>query len=252
MKFSVRGMATTKKIVLTIALALVIAGGIYVALGSGRPGVVPNGSQSGSSSSSTALASFSGGAGQPKSILDLFGNFSRMVVTIGYLHFADGEVQSQGESHFSYSVLGQAVLNSTNYYKVQFTDLDSKKSGIAWFNQMGLVDRVDILGDKNYTGTSASVYAQAFTAPFSLIPNLSHNATLLSGLQKTAEGTQNVGPTQMNVITYRLAAPSPAYSNYTLKIATVPGTSTKLAVYWYVEDPSTSNALFEVTSVTRA
>ena len=89
-------------------------------------------------------------------------------------------------------------------------------------------------------------------APFSLIPNLSYNATLLSGLQKTAEVTQNLGHTQMNVITYRLAAPSPAYSNYTLKIATVPGTSTKLAVYWYVEDPSTSNTLFEVTSVTRA
>src|SRR5438105_14770160 len=135
MKFSVRGMATAKKIALTIVLALVIAGGIYVALGSGPLRVVSNGSQSSSSSSSTGIASFSGVAGQPKSILDLFGNFSRMVVTIGYLHFADGEVQSQGESHFSYSVLGRAVLNSTNYYKVQFTDLDSKKSGIAWFNQ---------------------------------------------------------------------------------------------------------------------
>jgi len=252
MKFSVRGIATTKKIVLTIALALVIAGGIYVALGSGRPGVVPNESQSSSSSSSTALASFSGGAEQPKSTLDLFGNFSRMVVTIGYVHFADGEVQDKGESHFSYAVLGQGVLNSTNYSKVQFTDLDSKKSGIAWLNPMGLVDRVDILGDKNYTGPSALVYSQAFMAPFSLVPNLTHNATILSGLQKTAEVMQSIGPTKMNVVTYRLAAPSPAYSNYTLKIATVPGTNTKLAVYWYVEDPSTSNTLFEVTSVTRA
>ena len=250
MRFSRRGMATTKKIAIAIPLVLVIAAGIYVALGPSRLGIVSNGSQS--TSSSTGIGTFSGVAGQPKGILDLFGNFSQMAVTTGYVDFESGEIQSQGSSHYSYAVLGRAVVNSTNYYKVEFTNSDAKTSEIAWFNQQGLVDRVDVLGDRNYSGLSAQVYAQPVIASFSFIPNLSYNATLISGLHKTAEGTQSVGPTQMDVITYGLAAHSTAYNNFTAKIATVPGTNTKLAVYWYQEDPSTSNKSFEVTSVTRA
>jgi hypothetical protein len=252
MRFSGRGMATTKKIAITIPLVLVIAAGIYVALGPSRLGIVSNGPQSTSSSSSTGIASFSVVAGQPKGILDLFGNFSQMVVTTSYVHFADGEIDGQGLSHVSYAVLGRAVLNSTNYFRVEFTNSDARTSVIAWFNQRGLVDRVDVIGDKNYTGSTAQVYASAFLASFSFIPSLSYNATLISGLHKTAEGTQSIGPTQMDVITYSLAAPSTAFSNFTAKIATVPGTNTRLAVYWYQQDPSTSNTLFEVTSVTRA
>ena len=252
MKLSGRGMTNTKKIAVAIPLILVIAAGIYVALGPGRLGIVSSGSQSTSSSSSTGIASFSGVAGPPRSLLDLFGNFSQMAVTTGYVNFADGEVQSEGTSHYSYAVIGRAVLNSTNYYKVEFTNSEARTSVIAWFNQQGLVDRADVLGDKNYTGPSAQIFAQTFVGLFSFVPSLSYNATLISGLHKTAEGMQSVGPTQMNVITYGLAAPTKAYINFTAKIATVPGTSIKLAVFWYQEDPSTSNSLFEVTSAARA
>jgi hypothetical protein len=249
MKFSKRGMTTTRKIAIAIPLLLIIALGAYVALGSSRPGVVGNGPQSSSSSSSTGAVSSNGGARQPNSILDLFGNFSQMGVTSS---FADTEAESQGTSHVSYAVLGQTVANSTNYYRVEFKNLDLNTSEIAWFNQQGLVDRVDVLGDKNYSGPTASLYAQAFVAAFSFIPSLSYNTTLLSGLQKTAEGVQNIGSARMDVVTYSLAAPTSTYSNYTVKIATVQGANVKLAVYWYQQFPSTSNNFFEVTSVTRA
>lgn len=80
-------------------------------------------------------------------------------------------VESQGASHFSYAVL-VTVVNSTNYYKVELMDLDVNKSEVARFNPLGTVDRVDVFGDKNYTGPSALVRAQAFITSFSFISSL--------------------------------------------------------------------------------
>jgi hypothetical protein len=252
MKFSKCGIATSRKIALTTVLVLIIAGGIYLALGQNPSGVAPNSTQATSTSTSTVAASSSGVPAQSNGLIGLFGDFSQMVLVTGYSDFAEGEVQQAATAHFSYAVLGQEVVNSTNYYKVELKNLDGNTSEIAWFNPQGSVDRVDIAGQKNYTGLEASYYAQVFISSFSVIPSISYNTTLLSGLQKTAEGVQGIGPTQMDVITYGLAAPSSTYSNYTLKIATVPGTSHKLAVYLFRELTSNSNDFIEVTSVTRA
>jgi hypothetical protein len=221
-------MATARKIALTIAIVLIIAGGIYVALGPNRLGIASNGTQSTSSSSSTPTISSSGEAGQPNGIVGLFESFSRMVVVTSFSDFASGEVQLQGTTHLSYAVLGQEVVNSTNYYKVELTNLDDNTSEIAWFNHQGSVDRVDAIGGPNYTGSLASYYAQIFVPSFSPISSISYNTTLLSHLQKVAESVQRIGPTQLDVITYGLTAPSSTYSNYTIKIATIPGTNVKL------------------------
>ncbi len=244
MKFSKRGIATTGKITIAVGLVLIIAAGVYAALGPNLLGVAPKGTQTTTPSN--------GGSGQPKSILDLFNTFSRMTFATGFADFEDGEIQNQGSLHISYVVLGRAVVNSTNYYKVQFTNSDARTSAIAWINPRGLVDRVDVLGDKNYSGSAAQVYAQAFLGALSPVPSLGYNITLLSGLQKIAEGSQGIGPTQVDVVTYGLRAPTSTYTNYTVKIATVPGVSFKLAVYVYQEFPSKSNNFFEVTSVTKA
>ncbi|MDA4118057.1 MAG: hypothetical protein OK455_06910, partial [Thaumarchaeota archaeon] len=201
---------------------------------------------------STRTGSSTAGGGQFNSILDLFGSFSQMTLTTSYVDFYSGEVQDSGVSHLSYAVLGQGALNSTNHYKVEFTNLDAKSSEIAWFNQQGSIDRLDVLGDKNYTGPTAPLLAKTFVTSFSQVLSLSNNSTLLPALQKTAEGVKSIGPTQMDVTTYGLTAPSSAYSNFTVKIATVTGANLKLAVYLFQEDPSTSNTSFEVTSVTRA
>jgi hypothetical protein len=96
------------------------------------------------------------------------------------------------------------------------------------------------------------MHAQIFTGTFSFLPSVSYNTTLLSGLQRTGESAQGIGPTQMDVTTYNLAAKTAAFSNLTVKIGTVPGTSTKLAVFLYQESPDSSSSLFQVTSVTRA
>jgi hypothetical protein len=245
MILSKHGMTTTRKLSFAVVLLLLIALGVYVALGASRPSVVGNGSQSSTSSST-------GTTRQPNSILDLFGNFSRMSVTTSFVAMGGGEQQNSGLSHLSYAVLGQTVVNSTKYTKVEFKDMDANRSVIAWFNQQGLVNRADVLGDRNYTGPNAPVYAQTFTAVFSSLPSMSYNATLLSGLQRTAESVQAIGPTQMDVVTYGLAAPNSAYSNLTVKIATLPGTNVKLAVYSYQETPDLSNVFLQVTSVTRA
>ena len=252
MKFSKCGIATSRKIALAFALVLIVAGGVYVALGPSLLGIAPNGPQSNSSSSTTGTASSNGEAGQPNSILDLFGNFSRMVVVTSFTQMEGGEPSGMGTSHLSYAVLGQTTVNSTNYYKVTFRDIDANRSVVAWFNQQGLVDRVDVLGDKNYTGPTAAIYTRIFVSAFSAIPTMSYNATLLAGLQRTAESVQSIGPTQMDITTYYLAAKTSTYNNFTIKIATVPGTNVKLAVYYHVQLPDDSDTLFQVTSVTRA
>jgi hypothetical protein len=251
MKLPRRGMATSRKVALTVGIALLVALGAYIAIGPGRLSIVPNESGSTSYHSSTATAPLNG-VGQPNNILGLFGNFSKMVVSIHFVVMADGEINSEGGTHASYAVLGRTVVNSTNYYKVEFTDLDANKSIIAWFDQQGTINRVDVLGDRNYTGSTASMHAQIFTSTFSFLPSVSYNATLLSGLQRTGESAQGIGPTQMDVTTYNLAAKTAAFSNLTVKIGTVPGTSTKLAVFLYQESPDSSSSLFQVTSVTRA
>ncbi len=175
-----------------------------------------------------------------------------MALTTSFVAMGDGEQQDSGLTHFSYSVLGQTVLNATDYTKVEFTDMDANKSVIAWFSQQGVVGRVDVLGDKNYTGPNAPLYAQTFTSSFSSITTVSYNATLLSGLQRASESTQSIGPTQMDVATYRLATPNSAFSNFTVEIATVPGANVQLAVYSYQQTPDLSTSAFQVTSVTRA
>jgi hypothetical protein len=251
MKWPRSGMATSRKIALTIGIVLIVALGAYAAIGSGRLSIVPNGSNSTSYGTSTATAPLNG-LGQPNSILDLFGNFSKMVVSKHFVDMADGEINAEGGTHASYAVLGRTVVNSTNYYKVEFTDLDGNRSIIAWFDQKGTINRVDVLGDRNYTGSTALMHAQIFTSTFSFLPSVSYNATLLSGLQRTGESAQGIGPTQMDVTTYNLAAKTAAFSNLTVKIGTVPGTSTKLAVFLYQESPDSSSSLFQVTSLTRA
>jgi hypothetical protein len=250
MTLSRRGMTTSRKLSVAVVFVLLIALGIYVALGASRPNAGGNGSQSSTSSSTGSVSN--GEAGQPNSLLDMFGNFSRMAISMSFVVMGDGEQQDSGLSHLSYAVLGQAVVNSTHYTKVEFTDLDSNTTVIAWFNQRGLVDRADVLGDKNYTGPNAPIYAQNFVTTFSSIPSMGYNVTLLSGLNKTAESVQSIGPTQMDVVTYGLAAPNSLYNNLTIKVATLPGTKISLAVYSYFEAPDLSNNAFQVTSVTRA
>jgi hypothetical protein len=114
-----------------------------------------------------------------------------------------------------------------------------------------VVNRVDVVGVRNYTGSGAYFLAQAYTSAYGLIPEISDNATLLSLLSKTSETTTSIGPTTMNVTTYSLAAPTGVYTSLTVKYATIPGTNVQLAVYVSEETTDGSTSTIQVTSLTK-
>jgi hypothetical protein len=179
----------------------------------------------------------------------MFGNFSKMAITTSYL---DEVNEASDSTSISYVVLGRTLLNSTNYTRVEFKNAAGNTTEIAWFNPKGGIDRVDVIGDKNYTGSGAPFFAQIYTSIFSLVPGWSDNATLLTGTQKTGEKVQSVGLIQMTVSTYELISKTSTLTNFTARIATIPGTNVRLAVYIFQQEPNGSNNTFEVTSVTRA
>ena len=239
----------TRNIVIVLAVVGVLALGAYVAISPGQSNPPKSSSNSTSSLQSTGTVTYPKTQVQLIRLLNLFGNFSQMAITISYL---DEVNEASDSSSVSYVVLGRALLNSTNYYRVAFMNSIGNTSEIVWFNPQGGIDRVDVLGDKNYTGSGAAFFARIYTTSFSLVVAWSYNTTLLSGLQKTGESVQSIGPTQMNVAKYELPSATSAYANFTAEIATIPGTNARLAVYVFQQSPNGSNFLLQVTSVTRA
>ena len=243
------GTVGTRNIVIVLAVVSVLALGAYVAISSGQFSPPNASSKSTSSTQSTGTVTYPTTQAQLRGLLDLFGNFSQMAITTSYLDEAN---EASGSSSVSYVVLGRTTLNSTHYYRVEFKNSFGNTSEIVWFNPRGGIDRVDVLGDKNYTGFEAALFTQLYSVAFSLVPAWSYNATLLSGLQKTGESVRSIGPTQMNIARYELPMVTSAYTNFTAEIATIPGTNARLAVYVFQQTLDGSNVLLQVTSVTRA
>jgi hypothetical protein len=142
-------------------------------------------------------------------------------------------------------------MNSTNYYRVEFTIPGSNASEIAWISPQGGLERVDLPGNVTYTGSLAQFYSQRFTAAFSSIAALSNNATLLSGLQKIRNSVESVGQTQMDIATYGLPQPTKIYSNFTVKVGTISGISVRMVVYYFQLGPNGSNYILQVVGLTR-
>lgn len=236
-------MNSSSKKVVILAVIVLVLGAIYLAfaLGTNNTGRASTTSVTGSSTPST-------GTGAPAGLISMFGTFSRMEVTLFVNDVPDESVTRQ---NVSYLTLGHASLNGSDHIKVQFSDPQSNVNAIAWFNQAGGIDRVDVLGERNYTGSGASLYVQDFVSIFSLVPGIANNATLSAQLQKVSETTMSIGPTQMDVITYSLPAATSGYTNVTARFAAVPGSSARWAVYLDEKATDLSETLFQVTSVTR-
>ena len=243
------GTVGTRNIAIVLAVVSILALGTYVAISSGQFSAPNASSKSTSSTQSAGTVTYPTTQVQLRGLIDLFGNFSRMAITTSYL---DEVNEASGSSSVSYVVLGRTTLNSTRYYKVEFKNAFGNTSEIAWFSPQGRIDRVDVLGDKNYTGSAAAFFTRLYTNSFSLVPAWSYNVTLLSGLQKTGESIRSIGPTQMDVARYGLPRVTSAYANFTAEIATIPGTNARLAVYVFQQTLDGSNVLLQVTSVTRA
>src|SRR5712664_32557 len=168
-----KGLATTGKVGIVAVLVLLVLGGAYLAL----PSLLTGGATNSTSSQSTGSSSSSGAANLGAALLSLFGAYSQMQMTAA--SYDNAEAVPLIEQHsYSYLVLGKGTLNSTQYTKVQFSQQGSSNNVVAWFNPKGGVDRVDVLGVRNYTGGPAYIYASLYVSAFSLIMGLSNNATV--------------------------------------------------------------------------
>jgi hypothetical protein len=196
-------------------------------------------------------ASSTSGAGtQNFGLLPFFGSFSQMDLRIIAVN-SQGNGITQVES-VSYLVLGKAQLNSTQYTRVEFSTVGVGNNIVAWFNPQGGVDRVDVLGQRNYTGSGAYFLASNYLNDFTLIPGITNNATLLSMLSKTAENMTSIGPTQVDLTTYSLAVPTAPYNSITVRYATLPGTSVRLAVYLHEKMNDGTDTTIQVLSLTKS
>jgi hypothetical protein len=223
---------------------LLVLGGAYLATSITGTGthLTSSSQPSGSSANSTS-------ANKTISLLSLFSSFSQMQLHEAAFDNSEAAPLIQ-QTTFSYLVLGKASMNSTQYVKVRFSEIGVNNDIIAWFNPHEGIDRVDIIGDRNYSGSSASIYAQKFLGAMSFVVGASNNSTLLSALSKTSQNTTSIGATKMVVSTYQLTTPTPPYLKATVSYATLPGTDTKIAVYFDQETNDFMETLFQITSLT--
>jgi hypothetical protein len=232
------GLSSAGKTGIVVVLIIVVLVGAYLA-----PSL-----STGFGAKSTSLQA--GGSGQGVTLLTLFGAFSRLQMQDSVVLNGQGNGVIQQQS-VSYLVLGKASLNSIQYTKVEFSQGGVGNRVIAWFNPQGGIDRVDVLGDRNYTGSGAYIVAQIYVSALSLVTAISNNSTLLSMLSKTSVNSTSVGPTQFDVATYSLAVPSPPYKTITVKYVTIPGTFERLAVYLYEKMTDGTETTVQITSLAK-
>jgi hypothetical protein len=254
------GLSTGGKSAVVLVLIIIVLGATYLA-------PKPSGTTTSSTSSQLTVSAPSSGANtQAVTLLPLFGNFSQMQLQESALDASQGGIGPIPQVvTVSYLVLGKSTLNSTTfissttrtvstqYLKVQFSQAGVISNVIAWINQKGGVDRVDILGSRNYTGSGAYTLPAVTTylSAFGLISALAGNATLISMLSKTSENMTAIGPTQLDVATYHLVVPTQPYKSVTAKFATIPGTSTRFLVYFDVKMTDGSETTLQILSITK-
>src|SRR5438477_2504052 len=179
------GLSTGGKTGVVVVLIVVVLAAAYLA----PPKSGPNTTDSTSSQPSGSAPS-SGASTPAVGLLPLFGAFSQMQMQESVVDNSQGGVGAvpQGVT-VSYLVLGTAKLNSTSYTKVEFSQAGVPSNVIAWVNPKGGIDRLDVLGGKNYTGSGVPTLPMVATylSAFGLLPSLAGNATLISMLSKTSE-----------------------------------------------------------------
>jgi hypothetical protein len=84
-----------------------------------------------------------------------------------------------------------------------------------------------VLGKANYSGSGSNIYAQKYLSLLSSIAEASNNSSALPPLTEVSSSTMSLGPSQLVVGTYKLAAPSSPTSNLTARFATIRGTNAR-------------------------
>lgn len=236
-----RGLSNAVKAGVVVVLAIVVLGAVYFV-----PGLSTGGGSQTTSSVGGTLSTVRGN--QTQGVYSLIKAFSKMQLEV------DTNVPNQGATNrtYSYAVLGKGTINSTQYTRVEFVTVGIGDNVVMWFNSTGGVARVDVLGQRNYTGSGVPnlPYVMTYSNLFGVIPTVTNNATLFSMLTKYSEGGASIGPTSADVTTYVLSTPSQAYSSLTVKVATVPAKNVVLATYVFAKAHDGSTELIEVTSIT--
>jgi len=221
-------------------VVLIVLGTAYL-----LPSLTSGGTSTESRASTTTAAST-----QFAGLLQLFANFSQLELQLSATNTNAGNVINE-QQHIAYYVLGKGTLNSTQYTRVAFSNVGVGNDVIAWVSPRGTFDRVDVLGQRNYTGTGAYFLMSSYINDLSIIPALTSNSTLLAMLSKTSQNSTTIGPTKVDVATYTLAVPTPPYKSITVRYATVPGTNVRLAVYLHQKTDDGTETLMEVISLKR-
>jgi hypothetical protein len=239
-----RGVSTAAKTTVVVALVFVALGVAYF-----TPALSTIGGASSTTLQPVGAGSTSGSADQNAGVVALLAHFSQMDMQVTVYSGQNAYTEQQS---VSYLILGKVALNSTQYTKVEFTTVGVGNSVVAWFDPQGGIYRVDVLGDRNYTGSGAYILAQPYITSFSLIPTITDNATLFSMLSKTAENTTSIGPTLVDLSTYSLAVPTAPYKSLTVMYAVLPGTSEKIAVYLHERTTDGTDTTVQVSSLTKS
>lgn len=235
---SKKGLSTAGKAGAVVIVIVIVLGAAYLI-----PSLSRGGTQSTPSGSSSGTAPITG-------LPSLFAAFRQMKLSFDTYDAMNDFVQNQS---LSYTVLGTGTLNSTQYTRVEFATAGIANYVIAWFNSTGGIARVDVHGERNYTGNGVQnlPFIQTYINDFGYVVSLANNSTLISLLSRTSQATTSIGPTQMDVTTYLLESRFAPYSSMTLRIGTIPGTNAQLAVYVNAKETDKSTILLQVTSLTR-
>jgi len=236
------GLSSAARGAAIAAVVLIVLGAAYL-LPSLTSGGTSSATQSGRSSSTRVAAPT-----QFVGLLHLFGNFSQMELQLSEMNTNAANPINQ-QDHVSYFVLGKGTINSTQYTKVAFSSVGVGNDVIAWVSPSGTFDRVDVLGQRNYTGNGAYYLMSSYINDFSIVPAVTNNATLFSMLSKTSQNSTTIGTTQVDVATYSLAVPNPPYKSITVMYATITGTSVKLAVYFHQKTDDGTDTLMQILSL---
>jgi hypothetical protein len=255
------GLSTGGKSAVVLVLIVIVLGYAYLA-----PPKQGGTSTNSTSSQSAGPSSTSGANVQALGLLPLFGNFSQMQLQESVLDNSQGGVGPiPQQTTVSYLVLGKATLTTTTIVssstrvdslqelRIEFSQAGVISNVIAWINPRGGVDRVDVLGVRNYTGSGAYTLPAVTTylSAFGLISALAGNATLISMLSQTSENMTTIGQTQLDVVTYHLVVPTHPYKSVTAKFATIPGTSTRFLVYFDEKMTDGSETTLQILSITK-
>jgi hypothetical protein len=246
MKPNREGLSAAALTGVVVVLIVVVLGAAYVG-----PSMLAGSSVTHSTTSQSAGSTSNN---PDAALLPLFGHFSQMQLQESVLNNPMGGDQTALQQvTFSYLVLGKGTINSTQYTKVLFSQAGLPHNVLAWFNPQGGIDRVDVSGQTNYTGSGAKNLPtlQVYLTGFRVLAALATNTTLISMLSKTSENITTIGPSQLTVTTYSLAVPTRPYTSITAKFAAIPGTNERLLVYFDAKMTGGSETTVEVLSLTK-